>query len=101
MILFLIFQGDAITARSHPTILVITSCKVIDVIAVADVKASLGAIPPERALNESWKSLRKSSIEGPSIDLVGDHLQDISTAVRGIALRTIGMVGLEATQDSS
>ena len=41
---------------------------IIDPIAVADVEAGLGAVPPDRVLDEPWKRLRKLGIELPDID---------------------------------
>ena len=48
---------------------------IINPIAVADIEAVLGAVPPDRVLDEPGKSLRKRWIELPGIDPLGDGLQ--------------------------
>ena len=50
---------------------------IIDPIAVADVEAGLGAVPPDRMLDEPRKRLRKPGIELPGIDPLG-HGIDMS-----------------------
>jgi hypothetical protein len=47
---------------------------IINPIAVADVKARLGAVPPDRVLDEARKRLRKTGIELPGIDPLCDGI---------------------------
>ena len=51
---------------------------IINPIAVADVEARLGAIPPDRVLNEPRKRLRKIGIELPGIDPLGHGLYNVA-----------------------
>ena len=50
---------------------------VINPIAVADVEAGLGAVPPDRMLNEPRKRLRKAGIELPGIDPLGYGIDNV------------------------
>ena len=69
---------------------------IINPIAVADVEARLGAVPPDRVLNEPRKRLGKPGIELPGIDPLGHGLYNVGAAASLVAGRTIGMVGLES-----
>ena len=62
---------------------------IIDPIAVADVEARLGAIPPDRVLNEPRKRLRKAGIELPGINPLGHGIYNVGAAARLVAGRTI------------
>jgi hypothetical protein len=53
---------------------------VVNLIAVADVEAVLGAIAPDRKLNEPRKHLRKPRVELPGIDVIGDTFDDLGTS---------------------
>ena len=58
---------------------------IINPIAVADVEARLGAVPPDRVLNEPRKRLRKPGIELPSIDLQGYGIYNVGAAASLVA----------------
>ena len=47
---------------------VVARLPIIDPIAVADIEARLGAVPPDRVLDEPREWLRKARIELPGID---------------------------------
>ena len=74
---------------------------IIYAIAVADVEARLGAIPPDRMLDEPRKRLRKSRIELPGINPLRHRFYNVGAATGLIAGSTIRMVGLESCQDAS
>ena len=53
---------------------------IIDPIAVADVEARLGAVPPNRMLKEPRKRLRKPRIELPGIDPLRHAIYNVGAA---------------------
>ena len=63
-----IIQNYTITKLTNLAIGVIARLAIIDPIAVAHVEAGLGAVPPNRVLDEPRKRLRKAGIELPGID---------------------------------
>ena len=73
---------------------------IIDPIAVADVEAGLGAVPPDRVLDEPRKRLRKPGIELPGLDPLRHGINNVGAAANLVAGCTIGMVGLEPCQDA-
>ena len=73
---------------------------IIDPIAVADVETRLGAIPPDRVLNEPRKGLRKPGIELPGINPLRHRLYNVGAAASLVAGCTIRVVGLEPRQDA-
>ena len=79
---------------------VVARLPIIDAIAVADVEAGLGAVPPDRVLDEPRKRLRKLGIELPGIDPLRHGLYNVGAAASLVAGRTIRMVGLESCQDA-
>ena len=62
-------QNYTITTTTNLAIDVIARLAIINAIAVADVEAGLGAVPPNRVLDEPGKRLRKPGIELPGVDL--------------------------------
>ena len=62
---------------------------IINPIAVADVEARLGAIPPDRVLNKPGKRLRKTWVELPSIDPLRHGIYNVGAAARLVAGCTI------------
>jgi hypothetical protein len=62
---------------------------IINPIAVADVEARLGAVPPDRVLNEPGKRLRKIGIEPPGIDPLGHGSYNVGAAAGLVAGRTV------------
>ena len=73
---------------------------IIDAITVADVEARLGAVPPDRMLNEPRKRLRKPGIEQPGIDPLGYGIYNVGAAASLVAGCTIRMIGMEPCQDT-
>ena len=73
---------------------------IINPIAVADVEARLGAVPPDCVLDEPWKRLRKTRIELPGIDPLAHGIYNVSAAASLVAGCTIRMVGLEPAKDA-
>jgi hypothetical protein len=64
-------KRDAITHQAYSTIHVAAAVSVIDLVAVANIKAALSAVLPDRALDEPGEGLRKRWIELPGIDPLG------------------------------
>ena len=62
---------------------------IIDPIAVADVEAGLGAVPPDRVLDEPRERLREPGIELPGIDPMGHGLYNVRAAASLVAGCTI------------
>ena len=62
---------------------------IINPIAVADVEARLGAVPPDRMLDEPRKRLRKAGIELPGIDPLGHGIDNVGAAASLVAGCTI------------
>ncbi len=67
---------------------VVATLSIFDPIAVADIEPVLGAVPPNRGLNE------------PSIDGFGNALDDLGAPGRPVAGRAIGMGRIEPAQDT-
>ena len=72
---------------------------VIDLIAVTDAKTLLGAIVPDRMLNEPRKRPGKPPVELLGVDLPGDGFDDFGAAASLVAGDAVGVVGLESVQD--
>jgi hypothetical protein len=64
-------QSYAITAAKQLAMPVVATGVVVDAIAVANVEAVLGAIPPDRALHEPRKRRGKGPIELASVNVRG------------------------------
>src|SRR5437868_6924969 len=74
---------------------------VIDPVAVADVEAGLGAVPPDRVLDESGKDGREVAIKRTGVDLRGRAGNDLGTAAWPVAGCAVRMFGAEPGQDPS
>ena len=74
---------------------VLAPMPVVEPVAVADVKALLAAIPPDRELHEPGKDLRKTAVELPSVDLAGNQPDNIGAAAWPVTARAVGMGSLE------
>ena len=79
---------------------VIARLPIVYAIAVADVEARLGAVPPDRVLDEPRKRLRKPGIELPGINPLRHCLNNVGAAASLVAGRTVRMVGAESCQDA-
>ena len=73
---------------------------IINPIAVADVEARLGAVPPNRVLDEPRKRLRKPEIELPGINPLRHRINNVSATASLVAGCAISMVGLKSCQDA-
>ncbi|MFZ2079361.1 MAG: hypothetical protein WAV38_22475 [Xanthobacteraceae bacterium] len=100
MLFLLSVQNDAIATAVQPTPHVRASAAIIDLIAVADVEAWLGAIPPDRAGDEPGKALRKPRIKPAGIDGAGNVNKNVSAATWPVAGRAIRMASAEPIEDS-
>ena len=72
---------------------VVATGVIVDAIAIANVEAVLGAIPPDRNLHEPWKRRRKGRVELASIDVGRDQAENAGAPARPIAPVAIRMVG--------
>ena len=91
-----IVQHYTITMTTNLAVDVCARLAIIYPIAVADFEAGLGAVPPNRVLNEPRKQLRKPGIELPGIDPLRHALHNVGAAAGLVAGRTIRMIGLES-----
>ena len=55
LIILIIIQCNSITNIVNLTVDIVARLAVIDAIAVADIEAALGAVPPDRVLDEPRK----------------------------------------------
>jgi len=94
-------QFDAITAAVQLTVQIFATNLVVDSIAVADIVATLAAIPPDRELHEPGKGLREPRIERARINVIGNVLDQVGAAMQSVASRAVGMVSIELVQDAS
>jgi hypothetical protein len=93
-------QSYAIAAAKQLTMRVVATGVIVDPIAVADVKAVRGAIPPDRALHEAREDFGEALVELPGIDLGGHLANDADTALGAITGRAIGVLGVKAAQNA-
>jgi hypothetical protein len=92
-------QSYAITASKQLAMRVVATGVVVDTIAVADVEAVLGAIPPDRALHEPWKRRGEGRIELSSIDVGREQAENASAPSRPVAAVSVRVVGAQPPQD--
>ena len=92
-------QRDAITAPKQLAMPVAATALVGDPIAVADAKAVLGAVPPDRTLHEPRKRLGESAIELPRIDLGGKQTENVSAPAGPIAPVAVQMASTQPRQN--
>ena len=93
-------QNEAIAATVQPTPHVRASAAIIDLIAVANVEARFGAVPPDGAGDEPGKRLRKLRIEPTGIDARGNANKNVSAATWPVARWAIRMASAEPFEDS-
>ena len=82
-------QNYTITITMNLAVEVCARLAIIYPIAVADFEAGLGAVPPDRVLDEPGKRLRKSGIEPPGVDPLRHLTYNVGAAARLVAGRTI------------
>jgi hypothetical protein len=88
-------QNEPIAAAVQPTPHIRAAATVIDLIAVADIETRLGAVPPNRVLNEPGKRLGKRWIEPAGINGRGNADENVSAATWPVAGRAIRMASRE------
>jgi hypothetical protein len=93
-------QSYAITTAKQLAMPVVATGVVVDAIAVANVEAVLGAIPPYRALHETRKRRRELRIELASVNVRGEQPENAGAPSRPVAPISVGMVGAETLQDA-
>ena len=93
-------QHDTITHQAHSAILALTPPVIVDTIAVANVEAVLGAVLPDRVLNEPGKGLRKRWIELPGIDPLGHGLNNVRAAAGPVATGAIQVVRVKPSENA-
>jgi hypothetical protein len=87
---FAFVQRDAIAAPKQLAMPVVAPALVVNPIAVADAKAILGAVPPDRTLHEPRKRLGEGPIELPRIDLGGEKTENVTRRADSTCRRTDG-----------
>src|SRR6266436_7289395 len=93
-------EGNTITRIVQAAIHILAPLPVVDAIAVANVEAVAGTIPPDCALDEPWEQPRVLRIEHGYINLLGNHLQEVGASTRAVTPRAVRVLGAEATQDA-
>ena len=78
-------QRYAITASKQLTMRVSATSVIVDPLAVTNIEAVFGAVPPDGALHEPRKRLGKSRIEFPGVDVGGNQANNICTAAQPVA----------------
>src|SRR5580704_18278363 len=73
-------QCHPITHEADPAILALATPAIINPVAVANIEAVLGAVLPDRVLNEPGEGLRKRWIELPGIDPLSHGCNNVGTA---------------------
>ena len=94
-------QFDAIAAAVQLKVQIFATNPVIDPIAVADIEATLAAVPPDRELHEPGKGVREPRIERSRVNVVGNALDQVGAAMQSVASRPVGIVSIEPVQDAS
>jgi hypothetical protein len=93
-------KRNAVTLPVNATVYIFTTFAIINSIAVADVQAQLGAVPPDGVLDEPGEGGGKVRVEGAGIHTLDDRLQDPRAAGPLVADWTVPMAGIEAVQDA-
>ena len=78
---------------------VVATGVIVDPIAIANVEAVLGAIPPDRALHEPWKRRRKDGIELAGVNVGCKQMENPSAPSRPVAPISVRVVGVQPVQD--
>jgi len=92
-------QSHAITAPKQLAMPVVATGVIVDPIAIANVEAVLGAIPPDRALHEPWKRRRKDGIELAGVNVGCKQMENPSAPSRPVAPISVRVVGAQPLQD--
>ena len=100
LLILLIIERNSIANIMNLTVDILARLAVIDAIAIADIEPALGAIPPDRVLDEPRKDRWKGGVERAGIDPFGHGFNDLGAAARPVAGRAIGVVGAKPVQDA-
>ena len=73
-------QRKPITKPANLTIDIVARLPVIDPVAVANVEARLGAVPPNGVLHEPRKNRREGRVEFAGVDLKRHLANDVGAA---------------------
>src|SRR6516165_10831285 len=93
-------QWLTVASPVQPAIAVLAWLAVVDAIAVANVKAGLGAVPPDCMLDEPRENPREAAVEAPGIEAGRYVSDDVGAAVRLIAAKAVWMTRPEPMQDT-
>src|ERR1700730_7538081 len=99
LILFTI-ECNSIANIVKLTVDILARLSIINPIAVADIEAAPGAVPPDRVLDEPGKHRGEGGIEGAGIDPFSHNFNDVSAAARLVASYPIIVFGPKPTQDA-
>ena len=77
----MIIKHNSIANTINLTVDILARLSVIDAVAVADIKAVPGAVPPDRVLHEPRKYRGERGIERAGIDPVSHGFNDLSADV--------------------
>jgi hypothetical protein len=94
-------QRDAITTPKQLAIPVRARGVVVDLIAIANGEAGVGAVPPDRALHEPRKRCRERWIELASVDVRCQQMKDFSASSRPVASIPVRVVTAQPVEDPS
>ena len=100
LIIVFVIQCDSVTNIVNLTVYIVAILAVVDAVAVADSETALGAVPPDRVLDEPGKHGGEPGIEGARVDPIGRGLNNVSTAAAPVAGRPVGMGRAEPMQDA-
>ena len=93
-------QRKAITAAIEPAEAVGAGHSIVDIIAITDVEARSRAIAPNGVLHETREDFGEALIELAGVDLGRDLADDADTALGAVTRRAIGVLGIEAAQNT-
>ncbi len=91
-------KSDPVTAGEGRTVTLSAGAAIVDLPAVANVLAPLGAEAPYGVLNPAREDGGESRVERPRVDGCREVPQDLGAAARRVAGRTVAMIGPAATQ---
>ena len=96
----LIIDCNSVTNTVHLTVDIRTRLSIINAVAIADIQAAPGAVPPDRVLDEPREDLWEGGVELPGTNVFGDGLNNVGTAARPIATYAVGVIDIEPAQNA-
>jgi hypothetical protein len=100
LLILLTIECNSIANIMNLTVDIRARLAVVNAVAIADIEPALGAIPPNRVLNEPRKHRREHGIEGAGVDPSRYGFDDLSAAAGPVTGRAIGVVRAEPVQDA-